>query len=514
MKILKNIGAYALTASLLFTGCTKDFDEINDNPNDPTLVPTHSLMLNAQKQLMDDIRDEWASGRVAQLISQQWAQVNYTEEDRYEFRTTVNNSFWSDMYVNLMDLKRVIELNTDESTKDGMSAYGANENQIAAAIILKTWAFQVLTDTYGPVPYYSYGSDDADFQGLQAGDGIILPKYAPVDKIYYDMLNELKLAAAMIKTDEKAFTAGDNIYGGDAAKWKKFANSLRLRVAMRMRSVDASTANTHIAEAIADGVFQSNADNASFTYESNDDNGAPMYRAFFVSNRTDFAVAKPLIDLLKGDKGPFGILDPRLSKYADANEAGEFVGQPYGVESSVASGIKVSEVSLPSKDVVLAANFAEMYMSYAEVEFLISEYNGWSQANYVNGVRASMEQWGVAEADIATYLGALPAASQENVLTQKYLSLYMQPYEAWSDYRRTGFPKTLVHPGEVVYTYTDEDGKTVDATFTSLVDGLNDLPGRLFYPNEEQTENGANYQAAVASIGGSDDLKVKLWWDK
>lgn len=515
MKILYNIAIVFLLGAMLLAGCTKDFEQINDNPNQPTLVPSPTLMLNAQKQLMDDIRDEWASGRVTLPMVQYWAQVNYTEEDRYEFRSNVNNSFWKDMYVNMMDLKRLIELNVNESTKDGMSAYGANENQIAAAIVLKTWSFLILTDTYGPVPYYSYGSEDEDFQGLQAESGdIIKPKYAPVDKIYKDMLNELKLASEMINTSKPAFTEGDNIYHGDASKWKKFANSLRLRIAVRMRGVDAATADTHIAEAISAGVFESNDDNAMFTYEDSDSNGAPMYKAYFVSKRTDFAVAAPFVDLLKGAVGPVAAVDPRLPKFADTNKDGEYVGQPYGVPSKVAADIEVSAVSLPSKDVILARDFSAVFMSYAEVEFLLAEYNGWDQTHYANGVKASLAQWDVAQADVDAYVAVLPAADQENVITQKYIALYMQPYEAWSEYRRTGYPNTLKKPGDWVYNYTDEDGASVDVVFTSLVAGLTDLPSRISYPNEEQGVNKANYQAAVESLGGSDDLATKLWWNK
>ena len=150
-------------------------------------------------------------------------------------------------------------------------------------------------------------------------------------------------------------------------------------------------------------------------------------------------------------------------------------------------------------------------MEYSEVEFLLSEANGWSQANYENGVRASMEKWQVSTADINNYIASLPAASQENVLTQKYVALFMQPYEAWAEYRRTGYPDTLLLPGQTGTLNVPSGGNTT-YTFTSLIAGLTDLPNRLFYPTTVQTLNTVNYQAASNAIGG-DKMDTKLIWD-
>jgi len=150
-------------------------------------------------------------------------------------------------------------------------------------------------------------------------------------------------------------------------------------------------------------------------------------------------------------------------------------------------------------------------MEYSEVQFLLAEANGWSQTNYVNGVRASMQRWGVATANIDTYIASLPAASKENVLTQKYITLFMQPYEAWAEYRRTGYPNTLLLPGQTGTLNVAAGGETT-YIFTSLIAGLTDLPTRLFYPTSVQTLNTANYQAASAAIGG-DKMNTKLIWD-
>ena len=520
MKTYINTLLKTLVLILVFASCTKDFDEKNSSPNSPEKVPSTTLMVNAQFRLCQDIRDEWFSGRMVLPWVQYWAQINYTEEDRYQYRENSNNDAWKAIYTDLMDLQRIVELNTDEATKGDMLVYGANQNQIAAARILKTWVFNLMTDTYGPVPYHSVGTVDAEFQALSATTGVIGPVYAPQDKIYKDMIKELKEAAAQIDVASPAFIEGDVLLNGDALAWKKFANSLRLRLAMHMRAKDKAFADLHIAEAIAGGLMSTNDDNAIVEFESTATNASPMYQAFIVSARTDFAVAMPFVDLLKGIKGPFPTkVDPRLFVYAapkgtkvadvatgnftDGN-ASAYEGQPYGVENHIASAVKVANVSLPFAPI--QATYGEVFMEYSEVCFLMSEYNNWDQAWYIKGIRASMEKWGVPTASIDTYVAGLPAANQENVLTQKYIALYMQPHEAWTEYRRTGYPKTLIKPNT---SYTSAGG--IVYSFVPLVVDAKDLPDRIGFSQSEQLLNVDGYKSALAKLGGSDNMLTKLW---
>jgi CRISPR/Cas system-associated endonuclease/helicase Cas3 len=128
------------------------------------------------------------------------------------------------------------------------------------------------------------------------------------------------------------------------------------------------------------------------------------------------------------------------------------------------------------------------------------------------GVKASMERWGVASAKINTFVAALPAANKANVLTQKYVSLFMQPSEAWAEYRRTGYPNHLLLPGQTANLNVPSAAGETTYTFTSLIAGLTDLPTRIFYPTTVQTLNTANYQAASNAIGG-DKMNTKLIWD-
>lgn len=504
MKTLRYI-TLIFVGVLLFSSCEVDY---YSDPNNPEVAPTYGLMNRVQKKLMDNTRDEWFSGRQMLLWVQYWNQVNYTEEDRFQYRETTNQSAWDDLYNNAQDLWDIIELNTNEDTKSDMAQFGPNENQIAAARIMLTYAYLQAVELWGDVPYKSYGSDNESFQANSLKtDGIDTPVYAKQSDIYADMLKELDEAQQSIITSENMID-GDNFFGGDAAKWKKFANSLRLRIANRIKDV-YSGAEAHITGALSAGVMESNEDNAGVTYEATAVNGAPMYRAFVVEARNDFAPSMQFVELLQGKRGPFGVEDPRLDIFVADNDQGFKVGIPLTEANGIVAAFRYE--SMPG-DAILAPDYTEYYMEYAEVCFIQSELNGWDQDWYEKGVRASMERWGVAAADIDAYINALPAASEETVMMQKYIALYMQPMEAWSEYRRTGYPNTLVQPNTpYTYTWPTADGE-MSATYEfKPIGGLTDLPNRNKYLLNEASINKANKDAAATSIGG-DEQSTKLWW--
>lgn len=521
-----------VAGGLSLNSCNQDFDKINTNPNLPTSGTSNGLFNSANKELMDGTRGSFSSARLVLPWIQYSAQVNYTKEDRYQYRDSSGDDLWLDLYSVAMDYKNIIDLNTDDKTKATSSVYGANNNQIAAARIMLAYVFSNLTDRFGDVPYYSYGSTDADFQALDANN--IKPVYASQEKIYTDILKELKEASEMIDTSTRnVFTSGDALFG-TPEKMKKFANSLRLRIANRVKNVIPS-ATTHITEAIASGVMTSNDDNVGLTYEANRVNPAPIYRAFFIDNRTDFTVSNIFVEILKGERGNFGV-DPRLQKiatpvgttianagagvYAESNNLDDYKGMPYGIAEEITSSQRSAGISFFSYN-ILRPDYTEILMEYAEVCFLLSENNNWDRTHYENGVKASMEKWGVSQADITTYIANLPQPNQENVLTQKYIALFMQPLEAWNEYRRTGYPNILLMPNEshalnAPYSYKDNNGNTVTTqtyTFIPLVI-LSDLPSRLMYSNRYKNLN-ENYQDAIKNMGGNaDDMALKLIWAK
>ncbi|QZT36844.1 SusD/RagB family nutrient-binding outer membrane lipoprotein [Halosquirtibacter xylanolyticus] len=534
---------------LFLIGCGDQLTETNVNPNAPNRVPVTTLLIKSQNSLIHHLRDKSYAGRSALVWMQYWAQTNYTNEDRYVFDENTNASRWSQIYLDLMDLKEIEEINADPQQRLEAALYGDSDNQVAVARILKSWVFMVLTESYGPIPYYSYGNKSDDFQALGARNKVVNPIYADPQSVYLDILNELREAADMIHEDKIAFSSGDNIYQGDARKWKRLANSLILRGALRISKVLPEVATEAIQKALDSGVMQSNDDSAFFTSDAVAANASPFYRAFAIDNRSDFAVAKPFVDLLKGVSGPFAQVDPRLYYFAAPIEAVAFAssgpqiihksyipsasdllgsgtyqvdnyeGMPYGLESVFTSRIGIGATSLPNMPI--QATFKNTIMGYSEVCLILSEWNGWDDAYYKRGVAASLDRWGVTASNINDYVALLSPANEERVLTQKYISLYMQPFNAWAEYRRTGYPKILVKPGEVSFVdekgVLNEEGETVKGKsyiFTSLApDVQDDLPRRLRYSNKESLLNPSGYKKGLALLNGPDLMSTDIWWD-
>src|SRR5690606_31182469 len=425
--IIKNILFTAAVVLALGACSDREFEKINTDPNRPANVPTSSIILAAQKQLVDNIRNENFSLRGTQLFAQYYSQNIYTDQSRYDIPRSYADAYWADAYKALNNLNKVIKLNTDEDTKAIASAgtAGMNANQIAISRVLKAFTFHSLTDVFGDIPYESYGNRDPDFEALQQDPDNYTPKYASQQKIYEDLLNELKQAADTLwkYKDLNTFGSSDIIYKGANESWARFANSLRLRLATRVRVKNPDLATQHIEAAIAQGVFTSNAHNAVFRYAANAPNEAPLYRATVTANRKDFAISHVLTNALKGQLGPFDSEDPRLPAYALPNEKGDYIGQPYGLPLEAGGINGPTDISLPGS-VINAPDFGETLQEYAEVAFLIAEHKNWSDEEYRRGVQASLEKWGIAAADAKAYADGLPAANRENVLTQKYFALF------------------------------------------------------------------------------------------
>ncbi len=527
MKKINNI-VWVFFLGLMVSSCGEDITEINENPNEPEVVPTNTIFNSATKEFTDVTRSSFNNGRLTLNWMEYWGQNSYADEDRYLYRETSAEGLYTSTYEIATDLQQILILNTNEETAVEAASVGANENQIAASRIMLAYMFHQLTNTFGDVPYYSYGSDNESFQALQVGD-VLSPAFATQEDIYADILNELRESADMINTSETVFTSGDNIFNGDAVKWKKFANSLILRVATNIKEADQSTYNSAVSAAIEDGVMESNADNAVQAYETQDPTASPWWRAFVVDGRTDFAVAAPFVNLLKGETGEYGpdarlfemaapyelSIEPIIADSYDRSEDyDDYEGIPFAYQN--ANDLPFTVYSFPSSK-VLRPDYGEVLMEYAEVEFLLSEFNGWSQENYENGVRASMEKWGVDAAEIDSFVGSLPAASEETVMTQKYVALYMQAHQSWAEYRRTGFPDSsiLLLPGES-YTLPAVQAAEVENdtyTFVAGVEGATDLPNRLRYPVILQSLNGENRASAVSDLDDGDTIFSSLFWD-
>ncbi|MDR0733960.1 MAG: SusD/RagB family nutrient-binding outer membrane lipoprotein [Dysgonamonadaceae bacterium] len=505
-----------------FSFSCRDFEEINTDPNNPVETPSSMLFGGTQKKIMDYVYDVWFSGRQSLVYAQFWGQRNYTEEDRYQIRESVNNNYFSVFYTLIANLDQVIELNTNPETAAISSLYGNNGNQIAAARILKAWLFSVMTDTWGNIPYSEAGR-------LQ--EGINYPKYDAQDMIYDDLIKELTEAVALIDESEAVFTGGDRMYAGDAAKWKKFANSLKMRLAVHTSKVSGSKWREHIAEALESGVFENNGDAAAYHYGSSPEHSY-FYDGFFIEARNDFSITRAFADILKGQRDTLNdkthpwenVLDPRLAIYTTPRN-GEYVGIPYGIKSeemSASFGMMAPDFNA-APPLVLNPDFPVPLMTYAEVQFIISEYNDFSENEYREGVKASLEYWAglngtpLEPTEIDEYVTAVSQnVDAEAVAMQKYIDLYMNGMEAWTEIRRTGYPTQLLSPGEISAVIVDaETGQEEALRFEPLSDTKGRIVARVKYPTNESTLNKEGFEEAVKKLdGGVNNYHTPMFWDR
>ncbi|MCF8338333.1 MAG: SusD/RagB family nutrient-binding outer membrane lipoprotein [Bacteroidales bacterium] len=474
--INKILTGFTVLAVLLLVGCTKDFEDINSNPNQPTKANNTYLMTNAQFQLMDVYWDEWFNGRCGMLWSQYWAQNEYTEESRYRARPTTDDNYWMEYYRALNDLQEIIRTNKN--------ADNPNTNEVQVARILKAYFFQVMTDTWGDIPYS---------EALQGNDNL-QPKFDSQESIYTSLNQELKDAQSKLDPEATQDVKGDMIYGGKVNKWKKFANSLRLRIATRMKDKAPGKAQT-IYDNIADGdVFQSNDDNATFVWGTAVPNNNPLNED--QKTRTDFSVSNTMVNTLKDYN------DPRLSVYAapiNDESSDEYVGMTYGLRNSQAAAMSNDNVSQPGWE-VYRPDAPTILMTYDEVLFIKEEWNNFDGSYYKDAVKNNLKFWGVPADERAAYLNTLPdAPTQDEVYTQKWIALYMQGLQGWSHIRRTNTPDLDPPAGgiyESVATYMTEK----------------DVPTRRPYSQNIYDLNRANLDEAL-NRQGPDQINTQLWWD-
>ena len=224
-------------------------------------------------------------------------------------------------------------------------------------------------------------------------------------------------------------------------------------------------------------------------------------------------------DVLNNKQNPFaGFEDPRLPIWGKKNVDGEFVGMPYGMPANLCGayinvGRPVNYLTdfATNPSIIVTPDFKMPIMDYAEVLFIQSEVNGFDDALYRDGVKASLLHWGVPAGVASAYAVSLPAADEERVLTQKWLANFMNGHNGWSEYRRTGQPLFLLVPGEISMQVAGFNGGNA-VEFTALADTKDMIAARVTYPQIEATLNLEKYKAAQTAIGG-DHMYTKVWWD-
>ena len=517
-NILKGFLALAAAAALL-TGCTKGYEELNKNRygvseddlaqdglavggmlqqlERSVIIYRDGTYLDSDYQIMYNLCGETWCGYMAPTLS-----------DGHNAGWDVNDGWHRRMFTVKYEYGMAgYKAFVDKATELGL------ENELALAKVLKVTTMHQVADYYGPIAYSQYGG--------------IVNLYDPLDQVYVQFFDELDESIEIL---EKVAASGaklledyDLVYGGDAAAWVRFANSLRLRLAMRIRYANAALARTEAEKSIASpfGVIVDNSGNAVMSGVGHH----PIYEINTNFNDADTQVGASLEVYLNGYN------DPRMFKYAKPASDGMLHGVRPGIAPSTWTNYKntANKVSAPN-----ASLYNICWLNAAEVAFLRAEgaLLGWSMGGtakefYEEGIKLSFEEWGVEGA--AAYISnssAVPAAYKDNVGrahanapstvtiawnealseekklekigTQKWLALFPNSCEAWAEYRRLHYP-VLITPAN---------------NFSNGVVNTDQGIRRVPYPVSEQSDNAAGYASGVEALGGNDNAGTRLWWDQ
>ena len=475
MKKIKFLLALVILGqALTFTSCDGDFEETNTDPNNPVSVPAELLLAGITRSAGDRIQDIFLAGEAGSCWAQHLGKPVYNDNELYVPRQASIETLWSVLYSSVIK---------DAVTMEELAAEEGNSNLQGVALVMQAYAYQLLTDTFGDIPMT---------EASQGESGIITPVYDDSETVVYPaIISMLTEASTLLNGTGTIDASQDLIYGGDYTKWKLFANSLKFRALMRASSGGYDAASQLQALVNAGEMFASNADEAKMAYLAASPNANPYFEGLVDGGRVnEWCLGEELVNYM------IATADPRLPVYAQevgGNGSGNgYVGKPAGIQAIGDSFYGDSNnVSLIGEK-YLEAEEPAYFMSFAQLNFLMAEaaekgYIGGSAADYFSaGIAASCSSNGVANVSIS-YSGG--QAGLQQIAEQSWVALYLQGFEAWTEYRRTGFPVLPL---------------AIDAQESSI-------PSRLNYPIAQQSVNGVNYSAAVADQG-PDVLTTPLWW--
>jgi hypothetical protein len=489
--LMKKYFILSLSALALTTSCVSSLsDDYNVDPKSPTSALSSGLVANAERSLVRDVVSANVNTNPFRFYVQYWAATDYPAESRYDINTrSIAANFWNPIYRDcLRDLR---EAKATIPTDVAVPAASKN-NALAVVEVLEIYAWATLVETYGNVPY----SESLDFANAR-------PKYEDQKVIYNDLISRLDAVIGKFNTSvPTGLGANELLYPGTSAAstalWVKFANAMKLRMALVIADDDAAKAKT-MAEATVNKLPASNTESADLTFNGTFPNTNPLYEDLVRSNRADFVGSSFFINRLKGTDGPAtGVVDPRLNDYFDpiantTNYEGGVYGSTNLVDDFATPGAKLKVQTLPG-----------VLISYAQVELMLAEavergfaVGGTAASHYNAGVIASIAEWGGTADEANTYLSqpqiaysTAPGGYKQKIGYQYWLALYNQPTEAWTQWRRLDYPQ-----------------------LTAPSNAFSAIPLRLLYPVVEQNLNNVNYAAAAAAIGG-DAVTTKLFWDK
>ncbi len=563
MKIYNILLASALTLGVTSCG---DFGDLNTNPESINSgnVPYSMLFSNAQHQALGSDWDQWRTGCiyssqfVQQLVSINW----WGSYGRYQWSDGYSASYW-DTYSS--DRGAMRDVTTVYDKWEGDESLKIDWNM---ARVMRVYAFSKMTDLYGDIPYSQAGRPSK----------YSYPVYDTQEDIYKSMLKELDEAQANLGSGTAKMKTADLYFSGDAASWKKFANSLMLRLAMRLVKVDEATAKTYAAKAVANGVMTSNADNAKLEHSADalttNDSCEPFAKIIAHEDR-EFFISDFFVKLLKNSSDPRLSLIATVAPYASSgqytdiqsNTSGTWTANDYGdmsfdaqqgllqggysdgptsqyfIGKSPEAQADPNSIWAKFNDETWRSDYAKNFSSpnrctyadpttptfivtYAQTQFLLAEaavrgyISGDAKTYYENGVKAAFEQFsqfrnGAAAIKVVTdKYGSLAAAAQ------KYLEV--NPYNASKALEQINTQYYINSFGdeyEVFSNWRRSGYPVLIPNAQAAKDGQcatngGSIPRRFRYPTSESQVNTANYDAASARMTGGDRMDSRVWWDK
>ncbi|MBC7921722.1 MAG: SusD/RagB family nutrient-binding outer membrane lipoprotein [Ferruginibacter sp.] len=476
---MKKLGIL-ICSLILLASCAKDLEEYNVDQKRATAVPAATLFTGATVNLADALTTPNVNSNVFRFYVQYWTATTYLEEPRYNLTSrTIPLALWQSLYrdvlSDLQEAKRLIQA-------DPLLPQNEKNNQFAQIGITEVYAWSVLVNTYGNIPY----TEALNIENTQ-------PKYDDAATVYADLLTRLDAALGLLDPSAEGFASADLLYQGDIGHWVKFGNSLKLKLGMVLADANPAAAAAAV-QAAAPNVFTGNADNAAFPYVSAPPNNNPIADNLnpALTSRKDFLSSVTLVDKMNS------LSDPRRPAFFSPLN-GEFVGGAYGFLNPYAN-------FSPINPRIYTLDFEGLLLDYSEVAFFLAEavergfLPGSAAEHYNDAITASIDYWGGSPADATAYLanpGVAYATAEGNyrqkIGTQKWIALYNRGYDAWIEWRRLDFPVLLPPSGG------------------NAPSGLV-IPTRLIYPTTEPSLN-VNYQAGAEAIGG-DKATTKLFWDR